>query len=776
MAENKKRLALCMIVKDDTEAESLDRCLSSVRKYVDGIFITGNNGEQEKLKEVCKKHKAEYAFEKWTNFADQRNKNFRRAEKAGYKYILWLDADDTVINAGKIPTILDTLEESDYHWVTLEYIYERDEHGNVTMRHWKPRITKARTGNWVGSVHETYINSEAVQQFRDDDVKVLHHQAPGHLQSSGERNLKILTDEYERDGENTDPRTLYYLANTLMGLQRIEEAIPLYSKHIRVCGWAEEKYFSMHYLAKCLMWVGEYDKALNVSLEATKIFPEWSLAYYDAAEAYMWKKDFYKEIQWILTGTTKEKPSTTYFINDLDFDLYPYARLADAYLQIHNFDEAYRVASMLKKRFPDHPDVEDLYKDCVDVKKDEDFVKSFLNVAGWIRNKDRIKATKLFDALPTETDMDYRIQAIRKAIVPPTVWEQNTIAIYCHPGHEEWAYPSLFSGIGGSEEMVIRLSAELVKIGYRVVVYCRCGTMAGKYQGVEYRPYYHFNQNDTFDTLIIWRYPGFANDKLNANKVLVWLHDIVHSSTFNDKIIKNVDKFLFLSKWHRNNVPELPEEKIYLTRNAIDPQDFTKPVKKKPNSLVWTSSYDRGVLCLARDILPLIEKEIPDVTLDICYGMANIEKEMDRIPYLKEVYDGMQEVFKKKNVTHHGRLPHEQVHDLQAESMIHAYASEFGETFNISSVKAQANGAYVITTSQAGATPEYIRFGCVINGNGLYSDKKLQRLYADEVIKFLKNPAQLETEQRYAIIEEFSVGRLAREWDKDVLNNLAERK
>lgn len=758
---NKPLLSLAMIVKDEHEA--LERCLSSFAKYVDEIVVVANDPPSSKLKAVVAKFNGKLYPRKWNkNFSDARNYSF---EKCAGEVIFWVDVDDTVTNPEKLPKLAKAISDGSYDWVSLRYDYKFDEYGRCVMAHWKPRLTRKDTGKWAGAIHETYMANKAVGHVKDDDVVIVHHTADNHTELSGVRNLDILLAEFQRDKENTDPRTLYYLGNTLMGLGKFEEAIPFYMAHIQKCGWLEEKYFSMHYLSQCLSWVGRADEAINASLESIKIIPEWAVAYYDLAYAYMLKQDWHKEIHWILTGMTKTIPtSAEYMSNPLDYELHPYQRLADAYLQTHNFDEAMKIAEHLKKKYPDDKDIDGMYKDCLEVKRGEDFVKSFVTVAGYIRDKDRLKAARLFEALPTEADHDVRIQGLRKMIVPPKVWDKKTVAIYCHPGHEEWAYPSLFTGIGGSEEMVIRLSTELNKQGYKVTVYCRCGTMAGEYYGVKYVPYYHFNPKDKFDVAVIWRYPGFLTDPLSSRKTYVWLHDIVHDTTFNEDIIKNTTKFMFLSKWHRNNAPQIPDEKIFLTRNAIDPKDFVTVPAKKLNSLVWTSSYDRGAVCLGRDILPLIEAEIPEVTLDIAYGTANLEKEMDRIPILKETYEEMQKIFKKKNVTHHGRLPHKSVHALQAQSMIHAYASEFGETFNISSIKAQANGTYVITMSQAGATPEYIRYGKVIAGDGIYSDKKLQRQYADEVIKFLKNPTPLSEEERGRIIDEYSVARLAKEW------------
>ncbi len=54
-------------------------------------------------------------------------------------------------------------------------------------------------------------------------------------------------------------------------------------------------------------------------------------------------------------------------------------------------------------------------------------------------------------------------------------WENNSIVIYSNlPFHvEDWAPPSIEKYIGGSQEAVIYLSQELVKLGYQVNVFNR---------------------------------------------------------------------------------------------------------------------------------------------------------------------------------------------------------------------------------------------------------------------------------------------------------------
>ena len=52
-------------------------------------------------------------------------------------------------------------------------------------------------------------------------------------------------------------------------------------------------------------------------------------------------------------------------------------------------------------------------------------------------------------------------------------WDNNSIVIYSNfPFHvEDWSPLSLNKGIGGSEEAIIYLSQELVKLGYQITIF-----------------------------------------------------------------------------------------------------------------------------------------------------------------------------------------------------------------------------------------------------------------------------------------------------------------
>jgi glycosyltransferase involved in cell wall biosynthesis len=211
-----------------------------------------------------------------------------------------------------------------------------------------------------------------------------------------------------------------------------------------------------------------------------------------------------------------------------------------------------------------------------------------------------------------------------------------------------------------------------------------------------------------------------------------------------------------------------------LSNNGIDPELFKDEKEKRPNSLLWTASYDRGLLPFIKNIWPLIKKEIPDVTIDVAYGWSNIDREKDKIPELARLREELTPLLEQEGITHHGRIGQQELAELYKTSQVYAYASEFGETNNISSQQAQAGGCFVITTPQAGATPERLIFGQLVDGKGIYTDNKQQKKYAEKVVKYLKKPIEyggfsLSEKDRQLLINNFSWQNTADSWQKDLL-------
>ena len=156
---------------------------------------------------------------------------------------------------------------------------------------------------------------------------------------------------------------------------------------------------------------------------------------------------------------------------------------------------------------------------------------------------------------------------------PPRKWGDDEIAIFCGPGFTAWS-PKVLSGesegfVGGSEEAVIYVADELTKLGWKVTVYAEPGADEGDHNGVNYQSYFRYNPQDEFNIVIAWRNPAFVDGNYNAKKIYIWNHDIQNPLHYTPERVEKIEKVMFLSPWHRENVPDLADEKVFLTGNGI---------------------------------------------------------------------------------------------------------------------------------------------------------------------------------------------------------------
>ena len=98
-------LSLCMIVKN--EEDVIGRCLECVSDIFDEIIVV-DTGSEDKTRDIVKKYTKNLYYFKWIeDFAAARNYAFSKATK---DYIMWLDADDIILDKDK-EKITEILEE-----------------------------------------------------------------------------------------------------------------------------------------------------------------------------------------------------------------------------------------------------------------------------------------------------------------------------------------------------------------------------------------------------------------------------------------------------------------------------------------------------------------------------------------------------------------------------------------------------------------------------------------------------------------------------------------
>lgn len=760
-------IALAIIAKDETE--QLKRIIKDYGKYFDEIAIAID--DVDCLKEIDAygghKNRKLLKYDWIDDFADKRNKLSEIIES---EYYIRIDTDDVILNAEELPSVIEKVYQTIPDVIYCKYIYSRDSDGNVIAEHWRETIIrKSNNCYWEKKVHENiFIKDQSkFRGAKDSTLKILHMTEPGHSERSFDRNMKILVDEYNEDKENTDPRTIAYLGRMMMGKGEWAQAISLLQLLIKKSGWNDDKYYAYAELGFCHLQLGETDQAIAACFEAMNLNPEFPDAYICLGEIYLENKEFEKAKAWLLQANVKKMPNTMYVIDPSRYSVRLAVDIAMAYFGCGEFENANLFFSRAKQIAPNNSFVkenETLFRDGFEQDK---YIRNLLWMFHYVRENDFHKIKTLVESIPKNMLCDERIQKIRHQILPPKKWDENSIVIFCGQSWEEWAAPSVHMGLGGSEEAVVYLSKELVKLGYKVTVFNGCGDMEGEYDGVSYLPFYYFNPNDNFDILIGWRGNIFKSMKFHAKKTYVWMHDVPSQDQFDEESMDNIDKLIVQSKYHRSLFPDwIGDDKFLIARNGINLENFKVDGRlRNPKRMMYASSYDRGIQHLLLR-WPEVKAAVPDAELHIFYGWDVYDQMLKKGFRDAEFKNKMIQLMKQDGVFEHGRVGHHRLNQEFQESGLWVYPCHFEEISAIAAMKAQANGAVPAVVKYA-ALNETVKSGWSVEGKA--TDKETMDKYIIGLIELLKDSDRQEELRRDVIKhkDEFGWDGVAAIWHKE---------
>lgn len=803
-------IALAQIIKDTEPVEIIARCWYSILPYIDGAYITLNGKtdeitpEAKKLKSKLTKLAGERGYKnvnidyiKWEkDFSKARNHNFEQVDKK-YDYVLWLDADDIFRGGDRLKDVVETIKGKDIGAVFFNYLYKVDLKEvdgkliikQVLIEHLRERLIRNdNTYKWIAPIHETLIPQKNTSQTDSQLCDVVHMTDDSRCGDAIHRNIEILEKQIEDQGNRKDPRTLYYLAKSYFDLRdkehwdKAEDLIYKYllgSETNTPSGWGEERAQAWEYLSEIYRERGEFNKAIKCLANALIEDPKFPNFYIDMALVHAHKQDWKNARFWAQLSQAVPYPKTTLVSNPRDMKVRILEVLFNASVAENNLKEAWAVATQQAELVPD----QDIYKQrkaAMDaLMKQNEAMTNIVNLANYLKDiGQEHKIPNLIGSIPSELEADPVMTSLRQTYAQPRLWMNNEIAIMCGRGFEQWSPRSIDKGIGGSEEAVIYLSKELTKMGWKVTVYGDPGDNRGEYDGVTYLPYYFFNIRDKFNILIGWRNVGLFDNKIKSRRNYLWLHDIQNPQEYTKERVDRIVKIFALSKWHRNNMPNVSDEKFMISANGISMEQIKemdlKNIKRDPHKCVWTSSYDRGLEHLLK-MWPKVVEEVPDATLDIYYGWNLFDSFYSNNPERMAWKEKMNKMMEYKGITHHGRVGQKEVLEAAFKAGIWAYPTHFGEISCITAMKSQAAGAIPVVCDYA-ALDETVQYGVKIKnstGEEIYDPEK-QEEFRTALVKALKDTKwqeEIRPEMMKWARDKFTWETVAKQWSEEFTTN-----
>lgn len=222
-------LGLVAIVRN--EAAVLPRLLANVRGGIHWWTIcdTGStDGTQALILNALAGVPGELHERPWVSFGHNQTEMLRYA-RGKADYLVHLGADETLDGAVR----LDALTEPSYALTIKD--------GGPLFA--TPRLFRSDLDwRYVGAAHAYLTAPQEPIPGRTllDGLEVIHH-GDGNRRRTGtrfEQTRALLEREYAL--EPTNPRTVYYLANTYRDLGRMDDALPLYWLRAALGGWQAE--------------------------------------------------------------------------------------------------------------------------------------------------------------------------------------------------------------------------------------------------------------------------------------------------------------------------------------------------------------------------------------------------------------------------------------------------------------------------------------------------------------------------------------------------------
>lgn len=740
------KLALVMIVKaSDDEGDLLRNCLANISQYVDGIFININHKKGIKPSEhtegVARSFATKVIKTEWhDNFAEARNRILAEVPDE-YTHVLWLDTDDTVEHPEKIKQLI---EKTEADAIYADYLYETDESGNPLTIHAVARVFKNNGAQeWKGRIHETIVEKRGIPRVGTKDFRVIHHSNPERRLQSTKRNIRLLEIDLKEQGNKLDPRTIYYLGCSYIDIGEVEKAKGYLNTYLEMSGWDQERAAAHVKLGRVYLNEGDRFAAKRHFVMAIGEDPMSADPRVELGSLELEIKQYHKARKWLESVLEIKENLTTLERNPMNYTFRTYLLLADVYLGLGGsyLDKALEYAKKALKFKRKDKKIREYVKTIEAVVEDKKILESLVLVAQRLKkNKEDDKIKTLAYSVPKQLDDNPLILKMRDEQFE---WPEKSIAIACGDSpDDEWGPWSLEQGIGGSEEAVIRLSRQLVALGYKVVVYGKPMDAAGFYDGVMYRNFWELSLKDKFDIFVGWRMPGLFDNEIHARKKYLWLHDVVKKGEFTPERLANLDKVIVLSKYHRSLFPNIPDDKIMMSANGIDPEEFEPgDTVRDPHKIFYGSSHVRGLAYLY-DIWPEVKKAVPDATLDVYYGRGTYDAVNQGNPERLKWMDDMQLRAKElEGVTDHGKISQHQIVQEMFRSGLWAYPCPFPEIYCITAIKAQAAGAIPVASDYA-ALDETIQFGHKQTFREF--DSSDLQTYKESLIWWLKHPEEQE--------------------------------
>lgn len=704
--------------------------------------------------------------ELYINFQNNTYINFSKVRnlaqsKLKTDYITWLDFDDDIFSLIDYIKTLDRqkyLQNGEVDAVLSPYYYLKDK---KNYYHYNIRIYKRAKYDWGDlPVHETVTQknkNEKLNIILDNNLKIIHNKTSDN-NSSIQRNFNILRWAVLQKEYENKAIIYFYLGREAASFDN-DLSIESFSIAIQKNIETDYRFLCHFFLSELYYFKGDLWKSLEEAINAYNIYTY-------SIEVLLQLSRLYYNLGDVNSSLVKLNTVREYLDNDLivqqnytiksGFDLFQAKKeYLMLYVTILHNERSEKVLELLPELISYISSEEENYRHIIE--------EIILYWEAKFSNQKKYE----------KHNFDFIVESKKKR-KNRKKYGNKSIVIYAPLNYEEWDAETVRDkGAGGSETALVEVSERLVKYGYDVELYAN-PIQEREINGVRYYKASNIDLSADFNIFIGFRQASIFNITIDAKQRLLWLQDVGFLPYYTPKMYNQLDKILVLSKYHRNTLKHIPENKFFYTTNGIDVrlieevENELTDKSRNDKRFLYCSSPDRGLEELADIWLKLQQEKIIDGTyiLDWYYGWESWNKR--KIPSGEQFKQKMIKKLSEAGIRQMGRVGKKELYKAMFTSncLLYPYKPP-AETSCIVVMEAQATGLIPVTTGKD-ALAETQQWGNKAEDLDLY-ERYVKAIIEDSKNNGIENTKLYRREMMNWARKKFNWDNVVKNWVEELL-------
>ncbi|HET7541785.1 MAG TPA: FkbM family methyltransferase [Polyangiaceae bacterium] len=342
-ADGRPSICLTMIVKN--EAAVLERCLRSVRPFIDcwSIVDTGSSdGTQRLLAGLLADLPGELHQRPWQDFGHNRTEALTLS-RAWANYSLVIDADET----------FDVPAGFAFPMLTADGYYTRHRGSTSTVTFELLQLLKSDAPwRYEGILHEVAVCDRAHRtEVLNGPLCIGHFDgARNQLDSKQKyaRDAEVLEHALEQEPDNA--RYRYYLARSYRDAGMLQKALENFAKRADMGGWDEEVWHSLHSMGCVAAELNLYHAAVAAQLRAHQLRPQRAEALCALAQLHRTREEHHLAYLFARQAAVIPRPCDRLFVDDSVYLWRALDELSVAAYWVGEYEESRKAGQELLQR------------------------------------------------------------------------------------------------------------------------------------------------------------------------------------------------------------------------------------------------------------------------------------------------------------------------------------------------------------------------------------------------------------------------------------------